>query len=89
MFTKNIESLLKDDQEIEEMWNVLKHEVVKCMDAFLRLNVIKIKSVHHFGWMTKYLKRLRKNSNFSKDIYWRKMGKIIVNMQKCEMRAKI
>ena len=32
MFTKNIESLLKDDQEIEEMWNVLKHEVVKCMD---------------------------------------------------------
>ena len=32
MFTKNIESLLKDDQEIEEMWNVLKYEVVKCMD---------------------------------------------------------
>ena len=29
MFTKNIESLLKDDQEIEVMWNVLKHEVVK------------------------------------------------------------
>ena len=32
MFTKNIKSLLKDDQEIEVMWNVLKHEVVKCMD---------------------------------------------------------
>ena len=31
-FTKNIESLLKDDQEIEVVWNVLKHEVVKCMD---------------------------------------------------------
>ena len=29
MFTKNIESLLKDYQKIEEMWNVLKHEVVR------------------------------------------------------------
>ena len=64
MFTKNIESLLKYDQETEEMWNVLKHEV-KCMDECIPKTKCKQNKKCTPLWMNdKVLKKIKKKFKF-------------------------
>ena len=76
MFTKNIEPLLKDDQEIEEMWNVLKQEVVKCMDICIPKTKCNQNKKCTPLWMNdKVLKKIKKKSKLFQRYSLTKDGK--------------
>ena len=76
MFTKNIEPLLKDDQEIEEMWNVLKQEVVKCMDICIPKTKCNQNKKCTPLWMNdKVLKKIKKKSKLFQRYLLTKDGK--------------
>ena len=61
MFGKNVKSLLTNDQDIEEMWNVLKFEVVKCMDECIPKVKCRQNKMRMPLWMNdKVLKKVKK-----------------------------
>ena len=89
MFTKNIESLLKDDQEIEEMWNVLKHEVVKCMDLCIPKTKCNQNKKCTPLWMNdKVLKKIKKKFKLFQRYLLTKDGKDYSKYAKMQNESK-